>query len=240
MRISAKAIILQNIQHGDNKRILKLYTRHEGLLTVSLRTLRTSKSGISKASIQPMSFIEAEVLYRANRDIHLLTEARTYKVHEGLRNDIAKLAIAQFIQDVLNKSLREHQGNEALYDFLETCFDFLDHSEKGFSNLHLHFIMELSHHLGFEPQNNRHENAPFFDFREGQFGAAELVWPLGLARMESELLSDLFKQGLLKATLSRQQRQFFLECMMNYFAFHVPGFVTVKSLEVLKELFEDQ
>ena len=50
MRISDKAVVLQAIKFGDKKLILKLYTKQNGLLTVSAFVGRGSSSKLkSKA-----------------------------------------------------------------------------------------------------------------------------------------------------------------------------------------------
>ena len=237
MRISDKALVLQSIKHGDRKLILKIFSRQHGLLTAGLSYGRSGKSKIPASTVMPLNFIEVELLFKENREIHSLTEANCYHVHTHLHGNFSKLGIAQFMHEVLVKSLKEQHGNPELFDFVEGCFGFLNESESDFANLHLYFLLQLSKYLGFEPQNNYNDSSRYFDFREGMFSPAALVWPLGAGEQESQLLHSALKTELLKVRLSKNQKHQLLDCLLNYYGFHVPGFGNLKSLEVLKEVF---
>ncbi len=239
MRISEKAIVLQSIKHGEKKYILKLFTQHHGTLTVSVNTSQSKSSKFRNASVMALNFVEVEILVKQNKDIHLLTEMNVYKVHSNLHHQLSKLSLAQFLHELMLKTLKDQHGHEELFTFVEECFDFLNDSEEGYSNLHLFFMLELSKHLGFEPQNNFSIGCDFFDVREGRFSEIELVWPFGLGKEESKLFSKILTSDLNHEHLSKSQKHFLLDVFLTYFAFHVPGFGNLKSPDVLKEVFND-
>jgi DNA repair protein RecO (recombination protein O) len=236
MRVSDKAIVLQSIKHGDKKFILKLYTCHHGMVTVATSVGKTSSSKIKSSSILPLTLVDVELILKQNKEIHTLTEASCYYVSTTISTSLVKLSIAQFLNEILIKCLKEQGANVNLFEFIETCLKFLNDTQEDFINLHLYFLNELSKYLGFEPQNNRSTASPFFDCREGRFTPTSLAFPFGLDRTDSQLFSEFLKINSLKAGISNTQRQTLLEIFLAYYRLHVPGFNDVKSLEVLKEV----
>jgi len=239
MRISEKALVLQNIKHGDKKHILKLFTQHHGMITAAVNAGQSKTSKIRNAALLTLNFVEAELIFKENKEIHLITELSVYKAHSDIHQHMSKLSLAQFMHEVMLKTLKDQHGHEELFRFLEDCFDYLNAAKEGYSNLHLYFLLELSKHLGFEPQNNYTSANLFFDVREGRFGETALVWPFGLGKEESNLFSSVLKADILLERFTREEKHLLLDVFLNYFAFHIPGFGILKSPEVLKEVFND-
>ncbi|WP_317899231.1 DNA repair protein RecO [Aurantibacillus circumpalustris] len=235
MRVSDQAIVLQAIKHGDKKFILKLYTRGHGMITVSTHVSNGVKSKIKPASVLPLSLMDVELIVKENKEIHQLTEASCYYVSSQISNSIAKLSIAQFLNEILIKTLKEQSANTHVYEFIETCLKFLNDTDNCI-NLHLYFLSEFTRYLGFEPQNNFTSNTPYFDCREGRFSSVGLTMPLGLNKEDSLLFSEFLKINSLKSGITNVQRQTLLEILLAYYKLHVPGFNEVKSLEVLREV----
>ena len=237
MRVSDKAIVLQQIRHGDRQSIVRLYTYHHGLVTVIASAGRSASSRIRASQLLPLTLLEVNFTLRENHELHRLSEASCYYVHDRLAGSLPKLSIAQFMNEVLLKTIREQTTNPALYDFIEGCLNYLNDSEKDFQNLHLYFLRELARHLGFEPHNNYHPTeAPFFDSREGAFSMVSLTFPLGLGKQESALLSRFLSANPLRESLPAADRAWLLDFLLAYFRLHVAGFNELRSLEVLREL----
>jgi DNA repair protein RecO (recombination protein O) len=235
MRVSDKAIVLQAVKHGDKKYILKIYTRNHGMLSVAVRVASSSNSKIKSNAVLPLSLLDTELVIKENKEVNQLNEASCYYVNSNISNSLTKLSIAQFLNEVLIKVLKEQSANNHLFDFIETCLKFLNDSEQCI-NLHLYFLSELTKYLGIEPQNNFSASYPYFDCREGRFSALGLTMPLGLNKQDSLLFSEFLKINSLKTNISNSQRQTLLEIFLNYYKLHIPGFNDVKSLEVLREV----
>jgi len=235
MRVSDKAIVLQAIKHGDKKYILKLYTRNHGMITVATHVGKTNTSKIKSSTILPLSLMDVELIMKQNKEVQQLSEATCYYVSAGVTNSLTKLSIAQFLNEVLIKTLKEQSSNSHLYEFIETCLKFLNDTDECI-NLHLYFLSEFTKYLGFEPQNNFTTHTPYFDCREGRFSSVGLTMPLGLNKEDSFLFSEFLKINSLRTNISNKQRQILLEILLAYYKLHVPGFNEVKSLEVLREV----
>ena len=235
MRVSDQAIVLQAIKHGDKKFILKIFTRGHGMITVFAHVGSGNKSKIKSASILPLSLMDVELIIKENKEINQLTEASCYYVSSSISNSITKLSIAQFLNEILIKTLKEQSSNAHVYEFIETCLKFLNDTEECI-NLHLYFLSEFTKYLGFEPQNNYSAQTPYFDCREGRFTSVGLTMPLGLNKEDSFLFSEFLKINSLKTSITNAQRQTLLEILLAYYKLHVPNFNDVKSLDVLREV----
>ncbi len=236
MRVSDKAIVLQSIKHGDKKFILKLYSKHNGLLSVATSIGKKESAKIKSSSILPLTLLDVEMVIKQNKEIHLLTEASCYYVYDSIHDSLSKLSIAQFLNELLIKSIKEQGSNSYLFNFIETCMKFLNDSTEEFINLHIYFLMELTKYLGFEPQDNFNQQNLFFDCREGRFSTMSLSYPLGLDKEQSLFFAEFLKINSLKVKLTNQQRQSLLEILLAYYRLHIPGFNEIRSLEVLKEV----
>ena len=236
MRVSDKALVLQSIKHGDHKFILKLFTCNHGLITAAVTVSRSPASKIKPGSIQALSLLDVELLIKQNKEVSQLTEASCYHPSNGISGSFAKLSIAQFLNEIMIKALKEQGPNAHLFEFIENILRYLDEAETEYLNLHLYFMLELCKYLGFEPQNNFDPEECYFDCREGRFSSHELVFPLGLNRGDSELFSVFLKDNSLRTQISGAQRQLLLDILLAYYRLHISGFNEVKSLEVLREI----
>ncbi|MDI1356016.1 MAG: DNA repair protein RecO [bacterium] len=234
--MSDKAIVLQSIKHGDHKYLLKLFTSHHGLVTAAVSVSKSLTSKIRPGSIQVLHLLDVELILKQNKEICQLTEASCYYSATGISGSMIKLSIAQFLNEVMIKSLKEQGPNAHLYEFIEHVIRYLSEAEDEYLNLHLYFMLELCTYLGFEPQNNYDLKDRYFDCREGKFSNFELAFPLGLSSGDSEVFSGFLKTNSLTTKISTAQRQMLLDILLAYYRLHVPGFNEVKSLEVLKEV----
>ncbi len=239
MRISDKAIVLQAIKHGDKKCILKLFTKDHGTISVVAHVGNSPTSKVRASGVLPLSLVDVELIIKQNKELHQLTEAKCYYVSNGLSHSISKLSIAQFLNEILIKTLKEQGANEHLFEFIETCIKYLNDSEENYVNLHLYFLSELSKYLGFEPQNNYSASLCYFDCREGKFSGLSLTMPLGLNASDSKLFSEFLKINSLKVNIDHLQRKILLEILLAYYKLHIPAFNEMRSLEVLREILAD-
>jgi DNA repair protein RecO (recombination protein O) len=237
MLVKTEGIVLQNIKYADKKIISKIYTRHYGLLTLHVVTGTKPSSKIKTSGILPLTQVEISLVLKQNREVQQLTETRCTYIYHSLNRDYNKLAIAQFLNEVLCKSIKEHQANEALFEFITHAYKWLDENSENTSDFHIYFLFELSRHLGFEPHNNYDQHHIYFDTREGKFSTQALSFPLGLDAVQSKLFLELFDEDLLHKKFGRSARAELLECLLAYYRMQVAGFNELKSLPVLKELF---
>lgn len=237
MLVKTEGIILQNIKYGDKKLILKIFTKQHGLVTFNAIASRSPTAKIKPASTLPLQLVELSFNSKPNKEIQQLNESNLLYVFDDVSKDFNKLTVAQFLNEVLVKCIKEQHPNEELFDFITSSYKWFNESTADYNNFHICFLFELSKYLGFEPHNNFDEQDCYFDTREGKFTSFSLGFPLGFDRTQSQSFRKVFDANLLGKPLGRAERNELLECLLAYYKVHVAGFNELKSYTVLKELF---
>lgn len=238
MHVKSEGIVLQNIKYGDKKSILKVFTKNYGLVTLFAAAGKSPTSKIKIASILPLYQVELSFILKQNREVQQLTESNILYIYEGISRDYIKLAIAQFLNEVLIKTIKEHTPNEEMFSFVTSTYQWLNESNAGYSNVHIYFLHELSRYLGFEPHNNYSIHECYFDAREGKFSQLAMSFPLGFNKEQSLLFAKCLNSDILTSQLNRQERNEILECLLALYRMHISGFNELKSFDVLKQLFD--
>jgi DNA repair protein RecO (recombination protein O) len=237
MLVKTEGIVLQNIKYAEKKVISKIYTKHYGLITAHAVVGKSPSSKIKSATILPLQQIEISLTLKQNKDVQQLIEAQSTHVYSSLSRDYNKLAISQFLNEVLIKCIKEQHPNEDLFNFILEAYKWLDSRENNFNSFHIYFLFELSRFLGFEPMNNCDSSNIYFDNREGKFSGLSVSFPMGLDQHQSVLFLHLFDKNLIEKKINNQERAELLECLLAYFKMQVSGFNELRSMPVLKELF---
>lgn len=238
MLVKTKAIVLQAIKYRDADLIVKCYTQQSGLKSYLLRGVLKSKKGKFRAAMfQPLTQLEIEANHKAKEGLDYLKDAKLAKAYQSLQIDVYKTAILLFLAESLRNSIQEEEQNQALFQFLEEAFNWLDQAEK-FANFHLLFLVKLSQYLGFYPDCSNVE-LPYFNLLDGNFQWDE-VNKYCISNQNSELLKKFlttnFEQSQ-QIKLNQNSRKDFLEMLITYYQLHLQGFKKPKSIEVLNQLF---
>ena len=236
MQIKDKAIVLQCIKYADKKHIVKLFTREHGLVTCMARISNSHSSKIRSSSLMSLNLIEAEINKKESKEMQLLTEASCYYIFTTIHSDFKKLSVVQFINEVLQKTLKDQTSQPELFDFISNSLIYLNETEENISNFHHYFLLTMLEFFGIEPINNFDARNKFFDCREGKFTPYELAYPLGLNEISSSFFSRSLSVNIANEKLSNSERSNLLDSILAYYKIHLPGFNDVKSLEVLKEI----
>ncbi len=241
MLIETDAIVISTLKYGDSSLIARCYCKDLGLKSFMLKGILSSKKGSLKKSLfQPLSIINliTRIKNKNREGLHFIKEARVHFPLIEIASDIKKKAVALFLSElIINVITEEGAPNGTLYNFIQKNVIHLE--EKRFSPLfHLKFMMDLSHHLGFYPnQSNLGED--YFDLESGCFcssspskyliGGEIVVAFKKLLGTNSETFNDLTIPNLLRTKV--------LRVLIDYFNLHLQGFGKIKSVNILHEIF---
>lgn len=235
-----QGIVLHNIKYADKKIISKIYTKDFGLISVNVNVGNGPKAKIKSGVIQPLTQIEFVLSLKENKDIQQLSEVKCLFVYTDLQSNFSKLCIAQFLNEVLYKTLKEQTPNEDLFDLICHTYQWLDQADTGYLDTHIYFLFELTKHLGFYPANNRDKQLAYFDTLEGKFQSSIKSFPLGFDFWQSELFADLFSYSLSnQKKMNRSERLALLDCLLHYYKMQIPGLMDMKSYQVMQEMVNE-
>ncbi len=236
--LKIKGIFLHQVKYSDSSVIAKIYTDQFGMQSFIVRGIGKSKKNKKAGLLQPLTLLDMVIWYNPKRDIHQLKElSAAYHFRNIQQKDFVKSSIAVFINEMIYKSIREQEQNQALFDFLFNSIKYLDLAEDDYLNFHLIFALQFSKYLGFFPAGNFADKLSYFDLREGRFSPAE---PLHADYISPEftysfrqLMSMSFSESV-ALKINNKQRRILLEHILNYYAFHLQGFGEMKSHHILE------
>ncbi len=215
-----RGIVFRFTKYAESSIIVTVFTFQFGLQTYIVNGVR-SKSGKGKIALyQPLTLLEMVVYHKENASILRLKEVRCFHPYETVTSDFKKSTIALFLNEVINKAIKEQTHAHEIGEFLFDSFIILDQLQNNIENFHLIFLMKLSRLLGFGPSQTSEILTPFFkDDKE------ELIL--------QELLSADYDFIL---SMNQIQRRNLLDVLLRFYTSHIDGFGEVKSTAVVREL----
>lgn len=235
-----KGVVLHTLKYNDTSQIVDVYTDQHGRVSYIVPVSRSKKKGVSGALFLPLALIEFESDYRPHLSIHRMKEVKTMYVFGSLPYDPYKSIIALFLSEFLYRVLHEEGENASLFAYLTHSIRWLDVCERSCANFHLVFLMRLSRFLGFYPNLENYYSGACFDLRSACFTSTIPCHSDYIGSDEASRLIKLMRMNYDTMHLfgmNRTERMRCLELINNYYRLHIPGFPPLKSLDVLKELF---
>lgn len=244
-------LVFRSIPFGDSSLILHVFTEEMGLQSFIIRSARKGKSGRSAYLFHALHPVEIVAYPPKTGELYQVKEIKAIAAYHDLAFNIFKTSLVLFLDEVLIKTIRQHQRDSALYHFIYNSLSLLDLSTGPFGNYHILFLMQLCRYLGFYPsfeiefgfEPSNEGKYLFFDLKNGAFLNEPPLHPSYMSLPISFHLYNLwtlnFETGK-DYCLSRSLRMGILETLMEYYAFHIDGFGTIKSLDVLFQVFDEK
>lgn len=218
-----KGIVLSSVKYAESSIICRIYTEAFGVQSFLINGVR-KKNG-KNTYYQALTMLDLEVSYKEKAGLQRIKESRIDYQYREAPFHIYKSSVLLFLAEVLTKCLKEESTNPSLFAFLKQSLIYFD-QQKFNSDFHLHFMIQLSEHLGFCPENN-HSLHPFFDLKEGRF--CNLV-PAHKNFIQEPILTT-FAQ-LLDGKETHNSKAL-LSVLLSYYSIHVEGFGEIQSVEIL-------
>ncbi|MFA6873359.1 MAG: DNA repair protein RecO [Bacteroidaceae bacterium] len=237
-----RGVVLHTLKYNDNSIIAIVYTEIAGRVSFLVSVPRSRKALIKSVLFQPLSLVELEADFRARTELYKVKDAKPLYPFVSIPYDSYKLSISLFLSEFLYRSLREETENEALFAYLLNSIIWLDTCCKSYANFHLVFLMRLSRFLGFYPNLKDYHVGDYFDLQNACFtSSCPQLHPYFIFPEEASRIMELMRMNyetMHLFTMTRADRMRCLVIMNEYYRLHLPDFPVLKSLEVLKELFD--
>lgn len=235
-------IVLHVLKYTDTSNVVDVYTKEGGRISFLVNVSRSRKSGMRSALFQPLALVELEADFRPNVSLHRVKEVKLAYPFRSLPFHPYKSSIALFLAEFLYRALKEEAPNEPLFEYLYHSILWLDACEnRSFANFHLVFLMRLSRFLGLYPNVEDYTEGCYFDMLNACFTS---LLPKGGVFLKPDeagrirLLLRMNYDTMHLFTMNRVERNRCLTVINDYYRLHLPDFPTLKSLDVLRELFD--
>jgi len=241
MLTKVRGIVLHHIKYKESSAIVHMYTDLYGRQAYIISNIMGKKGRHRSNLLQPLFILEVEVYHKPERELHRVREIHHCIPFRTIPYDMKKNTQALFIAEILYRSLKEEEPDPKLFDFLVHAIQWLDTTEKNYSSFHLLFLVQLTKYLGFYPDNNYSLTNQLFDLRNGQFTGIENIHTNIMGGDESKTFHRILKKtfsDLSDFRIEHHVKQQIVNSLLDYYRLHVHGFGIVKSLSVLREIFE--
>lgn len=214
-----KGIIFRLVKFGDTSIIVSIFTEQFGLQSYLVKGVRTNSRKSKIALFQPLTLVELVVYHKESGGIMHIKEVKCFHPYQQLNANVRKATIAMFINEVLNKSVKEQSHAVDIFNFIAESLMYLDTLDAP-ENFHLKFLIGLSKHLGFGPNL-----------------ASEVLGGRMISDQEERALQQMLQQDFkTPVSLTYEQRKNILSTLLRFYQAHVDGFGELKSVAVLKEI----
>ncbi len=214
-----RGIVFRFVKFGETSIIANIFTEQFGLQGYMIKGVRTNSRKSKIALFQPMTLVELVVYHKENAGIMHIKEVKCFHPYQFINVNVRKASIAMFINEVLNKSVKEQSHPQEIFNFIAASLISLDAIEQP-ENFHLMFLIGLSRHLGFGPNLT-----------------SEVLGGRMVTMDEEQLLGQLITSEYTTVIpMTYQQRQNILAVLLRFYQAHSDGFGEMKSVAVLKEV----
>jgi DNA repair protein RecO (recombination protein O) len=235
-----RGIILHQIKYTDSGIVAQMYTRKFGRQSFLIKGMRNRKAGKHNIMFQPMFILDLEIYFKPSREMQILKEFSVSFTPFDIHSDVKKSCVAIFLGEVLTSVLKEESPHEEMFDYIEESIIYFEQCKESFANFHIAFLVGLSSFLGFEPGQRTNADDIFFDMINGIFVPIPPIHGNYANEEVSNILANFFVTSydtISSIILTGLMRNEVLETLVRYYSLHLPGLKKIKSLEVLKEVF---
>lgn len=215
-----RGIVFRFTKYGDSSIIVTIFTELFGIQTYIVNNVRSKNAKSKIALFQPLTLLDLVVYYKENASIKRIKEVKCLHPYQTLSNDIRKTSLAMFINEMLNKTVKDESHAGEIFEFLLNSLILLDHQENNLENFHLIFLIKLSRFLGF-----------------GAHQAEEILGVRMLDGEEERILGKLLRGDFTESiSMTNEQRRNLLEAILRFYTRHIEPLGEIKSIHVLKEI----
>lgn len=127
MVIQTDALVLREQNIGENDRLVTLLTRDSGVIRAFVKVAGKAKSGLQSAT-QPLCYSRFSIYIGKNAN--RIKEAEAVEVYFGLRQDIEKVALAQYFTQLVSEVAPEGNESDELLKIMLNTLHFLHNGKK--------------------------------------------------------------------------------------------------------------
>lgn len=145
--VKTKGIVIREVNTGEADKILTVFTKNYGKLTVAARGARRSRSGMIAGS-QLLCYSDF-VLFKG-KNLYTINSCETIETFYNIRNDVEKLTYAAHILELINDAVQDNQPSSKVLQLLLNTLYYIanDRPRELVTRV---FEMRLMSILGFAP-----------------------------------------------------------------------------------------
>lgn len=145
---SSEGIILARKNYGEADRILTIYSRDNGRMSLIAKGVRRPKSK-KRGHIEVFSLVKFQAI--TGRGLDIMTEVEVVDNFSEVRKSLKKISLAYYLSEVIGKITHESEPNNTFFDLIYKTFEKLK-TTKALRKLRIDFVISSLILLGFWPE----------------------------------------------------------------------------------------
>jgi DNA repair protein RecO (recombination protein O) len=145
----SKGIVLRSIRYGEADRILDLYTRDAGLVSVIAKGIRRTKSRFG-GRLEPLSCVD--FLAYEGRTLDTITQVEVLRSFHGVRENLESLEAAGGMVANVRAFSGGDEADRRVFNLLYHALDALETRTGGKTSIEAAFSLKLSILAGYTPR----------------------------------------------------------------------------------------
>lgn len=143
------AIILHSRKQGETSKIVSMYTKKYGKLSLMAQGSRNIRSK-HLGTLESFSHVSILFYYKQQRGLQYLSQVSLCSPFPSLSNELGKMTLASIACEIIEKSENEGHTNPDLYELLLNALMALDRCRKGSKQIIRAFKLKFLSLSGFE------------------------------------------------------------------------------------------
>ncbi len=128
MKTDMEALILTDQTVGDSDRLVTVLTRNKGIMRCFARGAKNMKS-VNFAPTQPLSYSHLSIY--AGRSSYIIDEARLITSFYNVQLDLERLALSQYMSELIIKTVPENVYSSDVLDMMLNCLHVLVNTDRS-------------------------------------------------------------------------------------------------------------
>lgn len=233
MQVKLSAIVLRTTPYSDSSVIVRLFTDAYGMQSYLVNGVRKKKAAITPAMLQPLTLVQVEAYQRENAGLQRIKELHVDPVLPRLQQEPLHGLAASLLAECLMRAVREDSEQPELFAWLQQQVLLLETTELPAVEL-LAILTRFTEWLGFKPQFDGERSLTWFNLKEGRFELQhDMRSVYASGSTARQLAFMLVEDGFAPNDLPGPA---YLDDLLKYYQFHLPGFGLPRSLEVVREM----
>lgn len=235
--------MLRCTKFSESSLIVLAFTEMFGTQSYIIKGIRktTRKQQNQISFFQPAAILHLEMYHHPLKNLQYIKEFEWANMYNHIFFDVSKNAIASFMMEVLQHTLKQPEENPELFDFLERSLIYLDNAPlKDTANLPIYFLLKLGQLLGFQLGGHYSEDTPVLDLQAGEYVQnipGHILYLAGEAAASMAKIKQITDLDILgTVVLNQAKRRVLLQAALTYINIHTEGMGELKSLPVLQQL----
>nr|WP_280875113.1 MULTISPECIES: DNA repair protein RecO [unclassified Paenibacillus] len=143
-----QGIVIRSMDYGEGNKIITLFTREQGKMSVVARGAKKVKSRFGSSA---QLFTYGDYLFFKSSQLGTLNHAEIIEAFHKIREDLHKAAHASYLAELTDRMMGDQEGQPYLFDQLKASLQAIQ-EEKDLQIIGHLYEMKMLMHAGYTPE----------------------------------------------------------------------------------------